>query len=155
MSTDDVQQSEPSQDEAVDGQRIAAAILSRMDDASQARIMERIAAKDPGIAVAIAQQRFSISDIPSLGPAHVEQLLHQVERRDLLVSLTAADESTKQTILETLTEKARDTVLDELAMLGSVPSDEVYAARHRVLSKAEYLRTVSQDKSDPKDGRWA
>ena len=144
-----------SQDEVVDGQRIAAAILSRLPDEAQARIMERIATTNPAIAVSIAQYKLSFNDIAALKPQSIQKLLQEVERKDVVVSLAAASEPTKETILSQMTERARAMVLEEVATIGPVSQDEINAARHRILSKAEYLRDIGTLRTDPKDGRYA
>lgn len=139
-----------STNEQVNGKRIAAAILSRMDDGSQERILSRIADQSPDLARSIQDERVTLDYLAALNPQSIHTVLKEVDRRDMIISLSRASESTRTTVLESMSERARAVVVEELQQLGTVADHEIAAARHRVVSKLEYLRDRSAVREDPK-----
>jgi flagellar motor switch protein FliG len=128
-----------SRDEAVDGAKIAALILSRMPLESQERLVKAMQAADPRIAAKVEDQLFNFERIAELKGQTVQSLLKEVPHRDLVVSLKAAGDKVKERLFQNMSETKQRLVEDDFSSLPPMRVSDVQAAQRRILKKLEEL----------------
>lgn len=129
------------QDETVNGPRIAAEILNRMNSGRRERIVQAITKSDPEIAKKITVNLFTFEDIATLSTQGVQLLIKEVEQRDLVLSLKSTTAKLKEFLFSNMTERKRASVQDDFKALPPVLAGEVEDAQRRILDRLDQLRT--------------
>jgi flagellar motor switch protein FliG len=127
-------------DETVNGAKIAADILSRMDPARKERLVRKIQEADPNIAMKIEENLFSFEDIGKLTPKSLQTLLTHVSRDDLLLSLKASSPELVDTLLINMSSRHAQMIQEELSTLPPSKAADARTAQRRILQILEDLR---------------
>jgi flagellar motor switch protein FliG len=128
-----------SKDEQIDGARIAALILSRMPAATQDRVVKALQRNNPTVAAKVEDTLYNFDRIAAVRSSTMQNLLQDVPHRDLVVSLKAVDEKTKEHIFENLSETKQRIVEEDYETLPPMKVSDVQAAQRRILKKLEEL----------------
>ena len=128
-----------SQDETIDGSKIAALILSRMPADDQERLMSSLQSVAPSIAAKIEDSLYNFERIAQLNDLAVQELLKEVPHRDVVVSLKAAPETVKEKILENMSQSMQRLTQEDFSSLPPMRFSDVQAAQRRILKKLEEL----------------
>lgn len=128
-----------SKDEQIDGAQIAALILSRMPAATQERVVKAMHASSPAIARKVEDTLYNFDKISDIKSPTIQNLLQEVPHRDLVVSLKAAGEKTKEKIFDNLSETKQRMVEEDFESLPPMKVSDVQAAQRRILKKLEEL----------------
>jgi flagellar motor switch protein FliG len=136
-----------SNDEPVNGPRIAAQILEQMDPENKKRIVQKIEALDPDLADKISENIFAFNDICTLPAKGIQVLAQSVNHHDLVLALKNADQPTRQAILKNVSSRKRTIIEDELPQAEAAPISDVNAAQKRILKTLDDLRTSGKVKT--------
>ena len=143
-----------SHDEEINGARIAAQILNRMNGAHKERLKKAIEAKNPEIASKIEENLWNFDDVADLTPQGVQALMTSVEQTDVVLAMKGASIKARSTLLSNMSERKRQMVMDDLQALPQVRLSEVEAAQRRLLEKMEELRTSGAIRTQSKNDIW-
>ena len=132
------------QDEKIDGPAVVAEILNRMGGEKKNRLVQAIAARAPELAAQIEENLFRFDDILSLHTKGFQILLQEVSQRDLALSLKTASEEVKEAILNNLSQRRVQMVLEDFEALPTVKLKDVEAAQRRILETLDQLRTAGK-----------
>jgi len=143
-----------SDDEPIDGPRVAAQILKHLPSADQERLVEALRESNPEIARQVRDNLFTYEDIASLSTQGIQVLLRQVEHSDLVISLKRTSEKLKQLFFENMSERKRHIVEEDFAALPAAPLSDIEAAQHRIVAKVEELRTTGSIRSESAKDVW-
>lgn len=123
----------------VAGAELLADLLSytRRDD--EKAVLDALTTSNPALAEAVKAALLTFDDLAQLEPRSLQVLLKSVETRELAVALKTADEATLNKILANISERGRETLLEEIDLLSSVKPSEVRAARQAVVATARRL----------------
>lgn len=143
-----------SEDEKVNGPKLAADILSRMESSARERIVKRIEAQDPQLAAKIHQNIFTFENIPEINEKGVQTLLKEINHDDLVLSLKKAPEQVRSTFYKNMSERKRTLVKEDLAALDPVPVPQVEEAQRRILAKVDELRTRGEILTESDHDIW-
>lgn len=141
-------------DEAVDGPKIAAQILSRMAPAAQARLQSAIERADPVIAQKIAQNVIRFDSVVEISAKGLQVLIKEVPHPDLVMALKTASRAVTDVLYNNMSERKRTMVQDDLAALPPTRLSEIEAAQQRILRKLDELRTSGAIHTEAKSGVW-
>ncbi len=141
-------------DEIVDGPKIAAEILNRMDPSNKEKIVKAIQTVSPEIATRIEDNLYNFDDIAELAPQGVQTLLKEVSERDVLLSLKTASTLVKDTLFSNMSERKRQIVQSDFEALPQVRLSEVQDAQRRILKKLDDLRTSGAIRTRTKHDVW-
>lgn len=141
-------------DEAVDGPKIAADILSRMKPAVQARLQKAIEAVDPAIAQKIADNIIRFDSIIELNTKGLQVLLKEIPHQDLVLSLKTASQTVKDILFNNMSERKQTMVREDLAALPPTRLSEIEQAQRRIVLKMDELRTSGAIRTDSKNDVW-
>jgi flagellar motor switch protein FliG len=141
-------------DEAVDGPKVAADILSRMKPAVQARLQKAIEAVDPAIAQKIADNIIRFDSIIELNTKGLQVLLKEIPHQDLVLSLKTASQTVKDILFNNMSERKQTMVREDLAALPPTRLFDFGQAQRRIVMKMDELRTSGAIRTDSKNDVW-
>lgn len=81
----------------------------------------------------------TFDDLAQLDNRALQNLLKAVETRELAVALKTADEATQSKMLSNLSERGRETLIEEIDLLTSVKPADVRTARQAIVATARRL----------------
>ncbi len=143
------------EDEKVDGPKVAAAILNRMNPADKERLMSAIKGKAPLVAKKIEQNVLAFQDIATLAPQGIQLLIKEISHEDLVHSLKAAEVEVKEALLSNMSQRKRASVEEDLASVSANPnSHEAQEAQRNIIRKLDELRTKGLIRSFGKQDVW-
>jgi len=143
-----------SNDEAVNGPKIAADILSRMAPAAQARLQKAIERVDPVIAKKIADNVIRFDSIVDVGAKGLQVLIKEVPHEDLVLALKTASQNVKEILFNNMSERKGAMVRDDLAALPPTRLSDIEAAQQRIVRKLDELRTSGAIRTESKNDLW-
>ena len=108
-------------------------ILNQSDGAVERTVMEGLEETNPELAEAIKAQRFAFEDIATLDNRTIQTILREIEQEDLRLSLKGADETFCEAIFRNISERAAETLRDDLQLMGPVRLRDVEASQKRIL----------------------
>lgn len=141
-------------DEAVNGPKVAADILSRMKPAVQARLQKAIEAVDPAIAEKIAANIIRFDSIIELNTKGLQVLLKEIPHEDLVLSLKTASQTVKDVLFNNMSERKQTMVRDDLAALPPTRLSEIEQAQRRIVQKMDELRTSGAIRTGSGNDVW-
>ncbi len=127
---------------AVGGVEPLVEIINRADAATEKLILEGLSDQDPELADQIRQLMFVFADIVLLDDRAIQLVLRGIETPTLATALKGADEAVRDKILANMSERARESLLEEIDLLGRVRVSLVEEARSRVV---QVIRGLEED----------
>ncbi|MCB9030459.1 MAG: hypothetical protein H6619_05355 [Deltaproteobacteria bacterium] len=131
-----------SQDERVNGPKIAAQILKNMGNRRKDAIVKRIKARSPKLADKIEENMFSFEDLTDLTPQGMQTLIKEVAHEDIVISFKLASADVQQMFLRNMSERKKDMLQADFEDLGPVRKTDVDLAQRRILEKLDQLRSA-------------
>ena len=131
-----------SEDEKVDGPRVAARLLNSMPAEHKQHLLARIRNAAPKVSQLIEANIISYEDIAELPDQSVQRLISELDHRDLVLSLKKAGPQAKNALLRNMSQRKRQIVLNDLESLPPTPAADVEAAERRIVLVMERLRTA-------------
>lgn len=128
------------EDETINGAKIAAEILNRMDPERKDRIVKKIQAADPQIAGKIEENLFSFEEIATLTPKSLQMLLSQVAREDLVLAMKASSADVQNKIFDNMSSRHAQMLEEEILSLAPTLASQAREAQRRILEQLENLR---------------
>jgi flagellar motor switch protein FliG len=128
-----------SQVRKVKGPTLLAGVLARAGRGASRELLSALTLADPALAEATSAALFTFEDACGLEARSLQVLLRAVEGKQLAIALSTADETTKENVLGNLSERARETLVDEIDLLRNVRGGEVNEARAAVVAAARRL----------------
>lgn len=117
----------------------AAAILNRIRKADERRILRALNKRDKDLARGIEADMFTFADLGQLDARALGTLLRAVDNVLLVPALKGADAALRDKFLACLSQRAAQTIEDEMADRGPMPLAEVQEAQRAVVAVARRL----------------
>ncbi|MEF3192445.1 MAG: flagellar motor switch protein FliG, partial [Campylobacterales bacterium] len=114
-------------------------IFNRLGQKAAQATLAYIEQVDEQLATSIKDMMFTFEDIVKLDNRAVQELLKQVDRKDLMLALKSTTEELKQKILMNMSQKAAQNMLEEMQFMGAVKVKEVEAAQRRIVDVVQQL----------------
>lgn len=119
--------------EKLGGVRPSAEILNMLGRTAEKKILESIAEEDPELATDIKNLMFVFEDIIQLDDRSIQRVLKEIDSQDLTLALKAVSEDVKSRILQNMSQRAADMVLEEMEFMGPVRLSEVENAQRKII----------------------
>jgi flagellar motor switch protein FliG len=119
-----------------DGSQVVADTVNQLGNDQREALMAAVARKDEDIASEISKQMFSFDMLCNADSRGIQNLLKEVERKDLAMSLKAADEETRALFFGNMSERAAGYLKDDMEAMGPVRLSEVEAAQQQIIALA-------------------
>ena len=119
-------------------------ILTRSDPATEALILEGLAAVDPELADEIRRKMFIFADIVTLDDRAVQLLLREVDTKDLALALKGVAEEVGKKVFKNMSERAAANLAEEVELLGPQRASSVQEAQETVVKVIRSLEEAGQ-----------
>ena len=126
------------------GIRTAAEILNLMPTAQEATVIEGVKAHDPDLAQKILDQMFVFDNLLDVDDRGIQLLLREIQSEFLIVALKGAAEELREKIFKNMSQRAAETLKEDLEAKGPVRVSEVEAAQKEILKIARRLADEGQ-----------
>ncbi len=108
-------------------------IINRSDRATERLIVEGLQARDPVLAEEIKSRMFMFEDILTLEDRDVQLVLRQVDGNDLAPAMKGVSDDVRQKITKNMSERAGQTLLEDIDLLGPVKLSAVEEAQQKII----------------------
>ncbi len=121
-----------------------AQVLRTMDRKQRAQLLNGLEQEDPDAAGRIKDNLYSFDDIRLITDASLQKLLREVELGTLAMALGNCRAEIVDKIKLNLPKRARDSLMEEMELSGSVDADEQEEARKSVVAEIARLDQAGQ-----------
>lgn len=129
----------PSRRGETHGVAAAAQIINYLTQDTETALTEALQAAEETIFQQIDEQRVTMDDLVGIEKKAMQKILAGVDTRVLTISLKGASKEVEQAILDNVSKRSRDTILEERELLGALPLSEIQAARMQLLNQVRAL----------------
>jgi flagellar motor switch protein FliG len=126
------------------GIRTAAEILNLMPGAQEASAIESIKQFDPELAQKILDQMFVFENLLDLDDRSIQTLLKEVQSETLIIALKGSSEELREKIFKNMSQRAAETMREDLEAKGPVRVSEVEAHQKEILKIVRRLADEGQ-----------
>ena len=131
------------------GIRMVADLLNTLEKEDSKSILANIEERNPTLGSEIRKKLFSFDDLIRLELPDLQRIMREVDSGDLIVALKSASESLRDFVMQSVSKRAAETLLEELEMMGPVRLTEVEAAQERVI---QVVRRLEEQEEISLDG---
>jgi flagellar motor switch protein FliG len=121
------------------GVKDLASLLNQSDRHTEQAILARLEEHDPELAEQVRALMFVFEDIVTLDDRAVQEVLRQVDMKEVAVALKGVPDEVRATIERNLSERARETLIEEIELLGPVRIRDVEEAQTEVVRRIRQL----------------
>ena len=119
-------------------------ILTKLDKDAEQAIANALDDFDPELAKVVRGRMFTFDDLVLLADRQMQLLLRHVDSSKLPLALKGVRDEVKDRILNNLSSRARENLLDEIDLLGQVRISDVQAAQAEVLEIVRNLEASGE-----------
>jgi len=116
-----------------------AAVLNNTDRTTERAILQRLARQDSELAEQVRALMFVFEDIATLDDRAIQEVLKHVDTKDLSYAMKGIKNDVRDAILRNMSQRASETLLEEIELLGAVRRSDVEAAQSRVVAVVRRL----------------
>ena len=124
--------------------KAAAEIIARFGGTTEVAALDAIREHDAGLAQTIADLMFTFEDLDRLDDRAIQLLLREVQSESLIVALKGADTAFRERIFGNMSQRAAETLREDLESKGPVRLSEVEAEQKEILKIARRLADEGQ-----------
>ena len=128
----------------VGGPKVVADILNLTGSSVEKNVLEQMDGTDPEVAEEVRNLMFVFSDLVKLTDKELQALMREVEQKDLVIALKAADQELKDKVLGNMSERVRSFIEEEMEFLGPMRLSEVEEVQLRIVQQARQLEDQGQ-----------
>lgn len=126
------------------GTKAAAEILNFFGGSNETAVLDAIREHDADLAQRIADQMFTFEDLNNLDDRAIQLLLREVQNESLIVALKGADGELRERIFRNMSQRAAETMREDLESKGPVRLSEVEAEQKEILKIVRRLADEGQ-----------
>ncbi len=123
----------------VRGVATAAQIMNFLTQDAETALTEVLQQDEEGIFQQIDEQRVTMDDLVGIDKKAMQKILASIDTRVLTVSLKSASKEIEQAILDNVSKRSKETILEERELLGALPMSEIQQARVQLLNQVRAL----------------
>jgi len=130
---------QPSRRGDVQGVSAAAQILNYLSQDAETAVTEALQGGEKTIFQQIDEQRVTMDDLVGIEKKAMQKILAGVDTRVLTIALKGARKEVEGAIIENVSKRSRDTILEERELLGALPMSEIQQSRMQLLNQVRTL----------------
>jgi flagellar motor switch protein FliG len=115
-------------------------ILNAVDRGTEKRIMETLEVEDIELSEEIRRKMFVFEDILSLGSRDVQQVLREVDQKDLALALRICSEELKNHIFANLSKRLASMIQEDMDFMGPIRRSDVDEAQMKIVNIVRRLQ---------------
>lgn len=116
-----------------------AEMLRQLERADRLEVLAALEEKDANSAAAVKEYLYQIEDLLQIEDRSLQKLLSEVNSKTLGMVLKGAPDPIKAKIMNNLSKRAREMLVEEMEFLGTVPPAQVQEAQKQVLEVIQRL----------------
>lgn len=109
-------------------------ILNKVDRGTEKSILENLEEEEPELAEEIKKLMFVFEDVVLLDDRSIQQVLREVDTKELAVALKAVDDTVKQKIFGNMSKRAAQMLEEDMEFMGPVRMRDVEEAQQRIVN---------------------
>ena len=129
---------------ALGGARTAAEILNFMGNTHEASVIESVREYDADLAQRILDEMFVFENLADLDDPGMQLVLREVQSESLLIALKGANESLREKVFANMSQRAAETLREDLEAKGPVRISEVEKEQKEILKIVRRLADEDQ-----------
>lgn len=119
-------------------------ILNKVDRNTENSILETLEKVNPSLCEEIKNMMFVFEDIIMLDNTSIQRVLKDVDNKDLILALKSASEAVKQKIFKNMSERAVETIKEEMEYMGPVRVQQVEEAQTNIVRVIKRLEASEE-----------
>ena len=119
-------------------------ILNRVDRTTEKTIMESMEIQDPEMAEEIKKRMFVFEDIVQLDDRAIQQILRDVDSKDLALALKGSNEEVGSKVQRNMSKRASDMLKEDMEYMGPVRLRDVEDAQQRIVNVIRKLEEAGE-----------
>ncbi|QGG48168.1 flagellar motor switch protein FliG [Heliorestis convoluta] len=119
-------------------------MLNRVDRGTEKSIMEALEIQDPELAEEIKKRMFVFEDIVMLDDRSIQQVLREVDTKDLALALKGSSEEVIQKIFKNVSKRAGEMLREDMEFMGPVRLRDVEEAQQRIVNIIRKLEEAGE-----------
>lgn len=123
----------------VGGLKTAANILNFMDSSTEGAIMDKVRDADGDLSESIEELMFIFENLVDVDDRGIQSLLREISSENLVLALKGSDDAVKDKILNNMSKRAAEMLVDDLETKGPVKLSEVEMAQKEILAIARRM----------------
>jgi flagellar motor switch protein FliG len=129
---------------AVGGPKVTADLLNLTGSSVEKNVLDQMDAQAPREAESVRNLMFTFGDIAKLTDREIQTLLRDVDQKDLVIALKAAQEDLKDKVLGNVSAEVRTFITQEMEFLGPMRLSEVEEVQLRIVQQVRQLEEQGQ-----------
>ena len=121
-----------------------AEMLNVIDRATERSLLENLAQEDPELVEEIRRLMFVFEDINKLADKDIQNLLKNIESSQWAMALKGASEELKDKILNNMSKRAADLLMEEMEYLGPVKLSNVEQTQQQIVDVVRRLEDAGE-----------
>ncbi len=109
-------------------------VLNWVDRSTEKTILESLSENSPGIAEEVKKMMFVFEDINMLDDRSIQQVMKEVDTKELSLALKGVGENVQQRIFKNMSERAAGMLKEDMEFMGAVRLRAVEEAQQRVVN---------------------
>ncbi len=126
------------------GAKVAAQVLNHLGSENEKLILNSIRDVDEELAEQISDQMFTFGDLLKLDDKAIQLVLREVQSDSLIVALKAADAELRERIFKNMSQRAAETLREDLESRGPVRMSEVEEQQKEIMKAVRRLADEGQ-----------
>lgn len=125
----------------IGGINYVAEIMNSTDRATEKYIFDELNRDDPDLSDSIRKLMFVFEDIVHLDDMSIQRVLRDVDSKQLAVAIKGSTEEVKETLLNNVSTRAKEAILEDIQYLRNVRMKEVEEAQQEIVN---VIRTLEE-----------
>lgn len=121
-----------------------AEVLNNTDRATEKAILERLMRTDPELAEEVRALMFIFEDVATLEDKFIQKVIQEVDAKDLAMAMKGVAGEVQECITRNMSQRAAETLGEELELLGAVRRADVEAAQSKVVAIVRRLEDAGE-----------
>jgi len=129
---------------ATGGVNFLVKMMNQVDRDVQKRIFEAMEPTDPKLVEEIRASLFTFDDLAKMDDRTMQRITREVNKNDLALALKGAPEKLRELVYRNLSERARESLKEEIEILGPQLAKDVYAAQRKIIELVRALEEAGE-----------
>jgi flagellar motor switch protein FliG len=129
---------------AAGGVRSLAEVLNRADRSTEKAIMEKLEESNPELAEEVKRLMFVFDDLINLDNRTIQQVLREVDAKDLALALKGAKEEVKEHLLKNMSSRAKAMIVEDMEVMGPVRLKHAEEAQQKIVNVVRQLEEMGE-----------
>jgi len=119
-------------------------LLNRVDRSTERLIMDSLAEQNPELAEQVKNMMFVFEDIVTLDDRAVQQILREVDMKELATALKAVGQEVQEKVVRNLSERAAEMLKEDMEFMGPVRLRVVEEAQQKIVAVIRRLEAAGE-----------